>query len=61
MPYETDYLDTLRSWIEENHYIIIGDALDECMLDTTFYTEEHPKDFSQLSIPVNLPGTSIDS
>lgn len=60
MPYETDHMEILRSWIEKNHYIIIGDALDECMLDTTFYTEQHKRDFCQISIPVRLPGSYSD-
>lgn len=56
MPYEMDHMEILRNWIEQNHYTIIGDALDECMLDTTFYTEENERDFCQISIPVILPG-----
>lgn len=52
MPYETDHLETLLGWIETNYYHIAGPALDECMLDTTFYTEEHQKDFCQIAIPI---------
>lgn len=54
MPYETEYLDKLKKWVSEQGYTIAGPALDECMLDTTFYTDEHPKDFCQIKIPVIL-------
>ena len=59
MPYETEYIDQLIQWIEEHHYTVIGDIIDECLLDTTFYTEEQQKDFCQLQIPVKLPGVTI--
>ena len=58
MPYETRYVDQLYQWVEENHYTVTGDILDECLLDTTFYTEEHKADFCQLQIPVALPDGS---
>lgn len=59
MPYEVNFIDFLIRWIEDNHYTITGDILDECLLDTTFYTEEQQKDFCQLQIPVKLPGVTI--
>lgn len=52
MPYETEYLDKLKEWIAENDYSVTGAALDECLLDTTFYTEDHQKDFCQIKIPI---------
>lgn len=58
MPYETAYIDMLLEWIAGNHYTVTGDILDECLLDTTFYTEEHQEDFCQIQIPVQLPGCS---
>lgn len=52
MPYETEHLDNLRQWLKDNGYHVAGPALDECMLDTTFYTDEHQKDFCQIKIPI---------
>lgn len=52
MPYETEHLDKLKQWVKDNNYIVAGPALDECMLDTTFYTDEHQKDFCQVKIPI---------
>lgn len=56
MPYETEYYYELYDWLVENHYTMTGDILNECMLDTTFYTEQHKKDFGQIQIPIKLPG-----
>ena len=52
MPYEVEDLAKLRQWIKDNNYTVAGHALDECLLDTTFYTEEHQKDFCQIKIPI---------
>ena len=52
MPFETEHLHTLRQWVKDNGYQVAGPALDECMLDTTFYTAEHQKDFCQIKIPI---------
>ena len=52
MPYETEYVERLFDWIKENNYTITGDILDECLLDTTFYTKERQKDFCQIQIPI---------
>lgn len=52
MPYDFKDLTKMVAWIGRNGYEIIGDALDECFLDTTFYTEQHTVDFCQIQIPV---------
>ena len=52
MPFETEHLHTLRQWVKDHGYKVAGPALDECMLDTTFYTDEHQKDFCQIKIPI---------
>jgi DNA-binding transcriptional MerR regulator len=52
MPYEIEHLYTLVDWIKNNGYEIIGDIVDECLLDTTFYDSQRKTDFSQLQIPV---------
>lgn len=59
MPYETEDVKDLCTWASENHYTVTGDILDECLLDTTFYTEQRKKDFCQIQIPIQLPGISI--
>lgn len=38
--------------ISENHYRIIGDVVDACLLDTTFYENDSSVDFCQLQIPI---------
>lgn len=61
MPYDTSYLDRLYQWIEANHYKVAGDLVNECILDTTFYTPERQTDFCQLQVPVHIPGiTDLD-
>ncbi len=52
MPYETDHIFMLTKWIGENGYEIIGDVVDECFLDTTFYDKGRIVDFCQLQIPI---------
>lgn len=54
MPYELEYVNQLFQWIEQQGYTVTGDILDECMLDTTFYTEDQKKDFCQIQIPVEI-------
>lgn len=56
MPYETASVRFLLSWIDEKGYEPCGDILDECLLDTTYYTEEIKKDFCLLQIPVRKKG-----
>lgn len=52
MPYETEYLFQLIKWIRNNNYNIIGDIIDACLLDATFYASSKSVDFCQLQIPV---------
>ncbi|WP_195276480.1 MerR family transcriptional regulator [Anaerotruncus rubiinfantis] len=52
MPYDTQGLTSLLCWISENGYEPVGDAVDACLLDTTFYKAERDVDFCQLQIPV---------
>lgn len=53
MPYQTQFLHNLLDWISENGYMITGDIIDECILDTTFYKDNSDVDFCQLQIPIN--------
>lgn len=51
-PYdEKDFLFLIK-WIQEQQYEIVGDALDVCLLDATFYTSENEVDYCCLQIPV---------
>lgn len=52
MPYQTQFLHNLLDWISENDYAVIGDIIDECILDTTFYKDSSDVDFCQLQIPI---------
>ncbi|MDF2887080.1 MAG: MerR family transcriptional regulator [Lacrimispora sp.] len=51
-PYYKNDFFTLKEWAESQGYDIIGDALDLCLLDTTFYNTEHEVDYCCLQIPV---------
>ncbi|MGB4440567.1 MAG: MerR family transcriptional regulator [Sedimentibacter sp.] len=52
MPYETEFLFKLLEWIRSNNYIVTGNIIDACILDTTFYKNSTDVDFCQLQIPV---------
>lgn len=52
MPYELKHLEKLMHWIKDNRYKVIGDMVDSCLLDTTFYENEVSVDLCQLQIPV---------
>lgn len=52
MPYNTEFLHNLIAWIKDNNYKIVGDIIDACLLDTTFYEENINEDFCQLQIPI---------
>lgn len=52
MPYETADVTRLLEWIHEQGYRLTGNILDECLLDTTYYTNEIKKDFCLLMAPV---------
>ena len=56
MPYDTSFLEKLYQWIRQQRYTVCGDLVNECILDTTFYTKERQTDFCQLQVPVLLPG-----
>ncbi len=51
-PYEEKDFHYLKEWVENKNYKITGDALDLCLLDTTFYNSEHNVDYCCLQIPV---------
>lgn len=52
MPYDVEFLHTLIKWIDDNNYKIVGDIIDACFLDTTFYDGSNKVDFCQLQIPI---------
>lgn len=52
MPYDTEPLYSLIEWIKDNNYKIVGNIIDICALDTTFYKDDTKVDFCQLQIPV---------
>lgn len=52
-PYNKKDFYMLKEWIESQNYAITGDALDVCLLDTTFYNAEHEVDYCCLQIPIS--------
>lgn len=52
MPYEEEHLFKLMEWIGSAGYKIVGDVVDKCLLDTTFYESSNDVDFCQLQIPI---------
>lgn len=52
MPYDTEFLYKLIRWINDNNYKIVGNIVDGCLLDTTFYDEINNVDLCQLQIPI---------
>ena len=56
MPYEVEHIDTLMKWIKKNGYVLTGDIVDVCLLDTTFYREQKALDFCLLQAPVRKIG-----
>lgn len=52
MPYDVEFLYTLLKWINDNNYRVVGDIVDICLLDTTFYDGSNKVDFCQLQIPI---------
>ena len=54
MPYDTEDLDVLLTWIEENGYELCGDVLDTCLLYTTFYKGQQNMDYCLLQAPVRI-------
>lgn len=54
MPYSTKDLENLIKWINNNNYKIVGDIIDACILDATFYSSRSKTDLCQLQIPVEI-------
>lgn len=54
MPYDTEHIEKLMQWLVQNGYKLIGDIVDVCLLDTTFYKKEIGVDFCMLQAPVAL-------
>ncbi|URZ16578.1 MerR family transcriptional regulator [Clostridium felsineum] len=54
MPYNTTDLENLIKWINNNNYKIVGDIIDACILDATFYSSRSKTDLCQLQIPVEI-------
>lgn len=52
MPYDTEFLYRLIEWINKNNYKIVGNVVDACLLDTTFYDVTNKVDLCQLQIPI---------
>lgn len=52
MPYETQHIDKLVQWIEDNDYEIVGDIYDECLIDAIFYDNDNELDFCEIQIPI---------
>lgn len=52
MPYDTEHLEKLKIWLDKNNYNLIGDVVDVCLLDTTFYKQDTGVDFCMLQAPV---------
>ncbi len=54
MPYDVIHVENLLDWIGKNGYRLVGDIVDVCLLDTTFYKEQKALDFCMLQAPVKL-------
>lgn len=52
MPYDMEPLYKLLNWIEEHNFEVIGDIVDLCLLDTTFYDTGNNADFCCLQVPI---------
>jgi len=52
MPYDTQFLYSLLQWVSKNNYRVIGNIVDTCILDNTFYDESNNRELCQLQIPV---------
>lgn len=52
MPYDEEHLYKLLKWVEHSDYKVVGNILDKCLLDTTFYGEKNNVDYCQIQIPV---------
>ncbi|ADL68242.1 transcriptional regulator, MerR family [Thermoanaerobacterium thermosaccharolyticum DSM 571] len=52
MPYDMEPVYKLMRWIDEHHFNVVGDIVDLCLMDTTFYNTEHNTDFCCLQVPI---------
>jgi DNA-binding transcriptional MerR regulator/effector-binding domain-containing protein len=52
MPYDTQFLYSLLQWVSKNNYRVIGNIVDTCILDNTFYDVSNNMELCQLQIPV---------
>lgn len=52
MPYDMTHVNYLLEWIQQNGYQLVGDIVDVCLLDTTFYQQDTAEDFCMLQAPV---------
>ena len=58
MPFDTKHLFELVNWVREQNYTIVGNIVDACLLDTTFYQDDNNVDLCMLQIPIKK-NTSI--
>lgn len=54
MPYDMFHVEILMNWIKNNGYELVGDMIDICLLDTTFYQGQKAFDFCMLQAPIKL-------
>lgn len=52
MPYDEAHLELFMKWLRRHHYELIGDVVDVCLLDTTFYKKHAEVDFCMLQAPI---------
>lgn len=52
MPFDTKHLLELIDWTRIHNYSIVGNIIDACLLDTTFYQNDKTVDLCMLQIPV---------
>ncbi|MDR3348757.1 MAG: hypothetical protein LBO03_03990 [Acidaminococcales bacterium] len=52
MPYDTEHLTRFMSYMNEKSYSLVGDIIDVCLLDTTFYSQGNKVDLCVLQAPV---------
>lgn len=51
MPYDMSHVQYLLQWMDNNNYELIGNIIDVCLLDTTFYQQDRTEDFCLLQAP----------
>ena len=60
MPYDMTHVKKLMGWLERNGYELVGDIVDMCLLDTTFYRSDQDFDFCMLQAPIKFAKKSED-